>query len=173
MSMKYSHGQQHVQTVEPDGRLLAAGIDGVIVRPAVAQVDERGLLCEIWREDWGVGPMTNPQTYLFTLRPGIRKGWVMHKRQYDRMFLVAGVIQVALYDARRHSPTFRQRQDVFVSVEARKLIVIPPFVVHAVVNIGQGDAVVVNTPSEMYNHRQPDKFAWDEPLETPPDVVFD
>ena len=166
-------GQQDGQTVDAAGRRLGATIEGVVVWAAVAHVDERGLLTEIWRRDWATGPDESPQCYLFTLRPGVRKGWVTHKLQYDRQFLVSGTVRVALFDARRHSPTFRARQDIFLSVEARKLVIVPPHVLHAVENIGRDDAVMINLPTRLYDYNAPDKYRWSDPIDSPPDVAFD
>lgn len=168
-------GVQDIQTVDLSGKRLETPIQGVVVRPAAVQIDERGLLTEIWRQDWvsADAERDTPQCYLFTLRPGIRKGWVMHKIQSDRQFLVSGTVRIALFDARRSSPTFRKRQDIFLSIEARKLVIIPPYVLHAVENIGQGDAVLVNAPTHLYNYVEPDKFRWEDPIDSPPDVAFD
>ena len=166
-------GRQDSQTVDADGRPLAQTIHGLIVRPAVAQVDERGMLTEIWRQDWGTDAGQAAQCYLFTLRPGVRKGWVMHKQQHDRQFLASGTVRMALYDARRSSPTFGLRQNVFLSVEARKLVIIPPYVLHAVENIGQTDAVMINLPDRLYNYAEPDKFRWGEALDAELDIAFD
>jgi hypothetical protein len=40
--------------VTPEGKTLAPLIDGVVIRSAVTQVDERGTLCEIYHPAWGV-----------------------------------------------------------------------------------------------------------------------
>lgn len=170
-----SSGNQDLQTVDSSGRRLESQIHGLVVRPATAQVDERGMLTEIWRQDWvpADAERNTPQCYLFTLRPGIRKGWVMHKIQSDRQFLVSGTVRIALLDARRSSPTFRMRQDIFLSVEARKLVIIPPYVLHAVENVGQGDAMMINAPTHLYNYAEPDKYRWEDPIDSPPDVAFD
>jgi dTDP-4-dehydrorhamnose 3,5-epimerase len=166
-------GRRDEQTVDAAGHRLGQTIDGVVVRAAVAHVDGRGLLTEIWRRDWGTDTEDAPQCYLFTLRPGVRKGWVMHTRQYDRQFLVSGTVRVALCDVRRSSPTFRLRQDVFLSVEARKLVIVPPRVLHAVENIGRDDAVMINLPTRLYDYESPDKYRWSDPIDSPPDVAFD
>jgi len=43
--------------------------------------------------------------YVFTLRPGVVKGWGMHLEHEDRYFILHGELEVVMYDDRPASPT--------------------------------------------------------------------
>jgi dTDP-4-dehydrorhamnose 3,5-epimerase len=47
----------------------------------------------------------------------------------------------------------------------RRLVNIPKFVWHAEQNIGDKDVVVIDLPTEPYNHKNPDKYRL--PIDTP------
>ena len=93
------------QTVTSDGRVIQDLIDGVIYRPAVTQVDERGTLVEMYNQAWQLGTDEMCYSYQTTIRPGYAKGWVHHKLQFDRLFVSFGRMRVILYDDRSDSPT--------------------------------------------------------------------
>ncbi|MEK6655022.1 MAG: dTDP-4-dehydrorhamnose 3,5-epimerase family protein, partial [Thermodesulfobacteriota bacterium] len=80
-------------------------INGVMVKKLRVISDERGRLMEILRADdevfHGFG-----QVYMTTAYPGVVKGWHYHKRQFDNMAVVRGMMKIVLYDGREASPTF-------------------------------------------------------------------
>jgi dTDP-4-dehydrorhamnose 3,5-epimerase len=124
-------------------------------------VDERGEIFELYDTAWGV--MAAPMVYAYhiTIRPGKVKGWVYHELQEDRLIPVSGVVRVVLYDMRDESPTRGLVQEINISERNRALVVIPRRVVHAVQNIGAGDATFVNLPTRAYDHVNPDKYRID------------
>ena len=146
------------QTVDPAGKRVAKVISGVVVRDAITHEDERGDLTEIYDPRWGV--MDAPLVYVYqtTIRPGRIKGWVYHKVQVDRLFVSAGSLKIVLYDMRQDSPTHGLVNEIFASERNRKLITIPPLVLHAVENVGSCEAVFINMPTRPYNHADPDKY---------------
>ena len=73
------HAVKDVQTVDPDGREIGSGIEGVEVRPAVTHADELGTVCEIWDERWDFAAGAVPFIYTITIRPGRVKGWIVHE----------------------------------------------------------------------------------------------
>ena len=146
------------QTVTPDGRSVKPTIAGVSVRPAVTQQDERGTLAEIYSPAWGFDDLPLVYAYLVTVRPGRVKGWAMHERHVDRYFFAAGVMKLVLYDGRPESPTHGLVSELFFSDLNRSLVSVPPGVYHAVENVGPGDAMLFNLPSEPYDHADPDKL---------------
>lgn len=103
--------------------------------------------------------------YVFTVRPGIVKGWGLHKKHDDRYFLISGEMQLVLYDVGPDSPTCGKVSTILMSEKDRRLINIPAFVWHADHNIGTTDAVVVNMPTRLYDHADPDKYRL--PVDTP------
>ena len=153
-----------VSTVTPDGnsrQLLPAGVS---FHDNVTHVDERGTVCELFDPRWGWNPQPVVFTYCFTVRPGITKGWGMHKVNEDRYFLLFGEHEVVLYDARPDSPTRGLVSRIVLSEFRRRLMNIPPGIWHADYNFGSKDAVLINFPTEPYNHANPDKYRL--PLDT-------
>lgn len=146
------------QTVTPDGERLNEAIDGVRVREAVTHEDDRGSLCEVYNPAWDFTDEPLVYVYTVTIRPGQRKGWVVHLEQDDRLFFSRGAAKAVLYDARPTSPTHKLIQEVVFGDFSRGLLRIPAGVFHAVVNIGSVDAEFVNMPTRPYRHENPDKL---------------
>ena len=146
------------QTVTSEGARPGALIDGVVIRRAVTQEDERGEICEIFNPAWGVCPAPMVYAYMSTIGPGTVKGWVIHYEQDDRLFLAMGKIRFALFDDRSESSTHGLLNVFTVSERTRALIVIPRGVYHALQNVGQTEAVFFNLPTRPYKHENPDKY---------------
>jgi dTDP-4-dehydrorhamnose 3,5-epimerase len=121
-------------------------------------VDDRGTLVELFDPRWGWRPEPLVFAYCFSIRPGITKGWGLHKEHEDRYFILFGEIEVVLYDARPKSPTFELVSTVVLSEYRRQLLNIPAGIWHADRNIGTRDAVLINFPTRPYNHANPDKY---------------
>src|SRR5271170_3411121 len=156
--------KQDIQTVTVEGEPLIRLIDGVIIRPAVTHVDERGTLCEIHTPH--SAPLANPvvHVYQFTIRPGKIKGWHVHHLHDDRIFISQGQVKVVLYDSRRDSPTYGLVNEIYRTDLDRTLMVIPAYVFHAHQNIGTTDALFISMPTRAYQHGDPDVYRL--PLDT-------
>jgi dTDP-4-dehydrorhamnose 3,5-epimerase len=151
-------------TVSPTGDRVRELIEGVQLRPAVTQVDDRGELCEIFDPRWGLGAAAMVYAYQAMVRPGKTKGWTVHQLQDDRLFVSLGCLRIVLYDARPTSPTHGRVDEIFLSERNRGLLIIPRGVFHAVQNVGQVDAYFINLPTRPYDHSNPDKLRL--PLDT-------
>lgn len=153
--MKYI---QDKQTVTPDGKPTNQLIHGVTFKELTTHIDDRGSVCEMYdsRWTWHKDPMVF--SYMFTIRPGVAKGWGMHKKHEDRYFIMSGEMMVVLYDDRPKSPTKGLVNKIFLSEFNRRLMNIPIGVWHADQNIGSKDCVVVNFPTICYDHADPDKY---------------
>ncbi|HET6460967.1 MAG TPA: dTDP-4-dehydrorhamnose 3,5-epimerase family protein [Syntrophales bacterium] len=132
-------------------------IEGVMVKKLKVIPDERGRLMEILRIDDEMFRKFG-QVYMTTAYPGVVKGWHYHKKQYDNMAVVKGMMKIVLYDGRPDSSTCREINEFFVGEHNPVLIHIPPYVYHGFKCISQEEAVVINTPSEVYDYREPDEF---------------
>lgn len=153
------------QTVRPDGSSVKPRIEGLNVRPASLLEDERGELVEVYRPSWGFHPDPLVYVYHVTLRPGSIRGWVVHRKQDDRIFTSFGTMRWAFFDDRESSPT-RGLLNVFTwSERNRVLFTIPIGVYHAVQCLGKKDAAFVNMPTRPYDHADPDKYRL--PLKNP------
>jgi len=151
-------------SVDATGEPLARLPAGVTFRDAPTQVDARGTVCEIYDLRWNWHPEPLVFVYMFTIRPGRVKGWGMHRRHEDRYFILAGEMELVLYDDREDSPTRGLVAAFVLSEYRRRLVNIPPGIWHANHNIGSKDVVVINCPTTPYDHDNPDKFRL--PLDT-------
>ena len=132
-------------------------IDGVSIRPLKRIADDRGWLMEVFRSDWPEFEKFG-QTYVTTCKPGVIKAWHYHKLQWDNFVPLKGNALIALYDARPESRTKNNLMEVEVWEKEPRLIKIPPSVYHGFTPLDQGEIWVVNTPTETYDHKNPDEY---------------
>ena len=153
------------QTVTSSGEPTARGLEGVRVHHLKTHIDDRGSLVEMYDPRWGFHPDPLVYAYSFTIRPGVAKGWGIHKLHDDRYFLLQGEVEVVLYDVRPDSSTCGQVARYRLSEFDRSLLSIPKLVWHATRNLGAKDFVGVNFPTMPFDHADPDKYRL--PLDTP------
>jgi dTDP-4-dehydrorhamnose 3,5-epimerase len=146
------------QTVTATWEPVRRRISGVVVKRLPPLEDERGEICEMYRPAWGIHPAPLVYVYQVMIRPGKIKGWQVHRKQDDRIFVSRGALRFALFDDRADAPTHRQLDVFTVTERNRALVVIPAGVYHAIQNVGVDDAFFVNMPTEPYNHENPDKY---------------
>ncbi len=132
-------------------------IEGVKVKKLKVIADERGRLMEILRKDDEIFQSFG-QVYMTTAYPGVVKGWHYHKKQFDNMAVVKGMMKIVLYDARKESKTFGEVNEFFAGEHNPILIHIPPYVYHGFKCVSEEEAVVVNTPTATYRYDKPDEF---------------
>ncbi|MFQ5925856.1 MAG: dTDP-4-dehydrorhamnose 3,5-epimerase family protein [Terriglobia bacterium] len=135
-------------------------IAGVRVKPLRVIPDERGRLMEILRSDDDLFTKFG-QLYMTTAHPGVVKGWHYHKKQVDNFAVVKGMIKLVLYDRREDSPTRGEVNEFFLGVHNPQLVQVPPLVLHGFKGVGTEEAIVLNCPTELYNHQEPDEFRVD------------
>ena len=145
-------------------------IEGVKIKQLKIIPDDRGRLMEIFRKDDEFFEKFG-QVYMTTVKPGVVKAWHGHRLQTDNFVCVKGKIRVGLYDTRKDSSTFRKTMDLVLSLDEPKLISIPPNVYHGFKGIAdEEESIIINTPTEMYNHANPDEHRVD-PYKN--DIPFD
>ena len=144
-------------------------IDGVKLNDLKVIPDERGRLMEILRAD-DEGFEKFGQVYMTTAYPGVVKAWHYHKLQTDNMAVIKGMMKVVIYDARKDSPTYGEVNEFFLGEHNFKLIQIPRMVYHGFKCIGREEAIVINIPTEPYDHGHPDEYRVD-PYEN--DIPYD
>lgn len=130
------------------------------VKPLKVIPDERGRLMEMLRCDSdlfkGFG-----QVYMTTAYPGVVKAWHYHKKQWDHFVCVRGMMKVVLFDSRDDSPTKGEVNEFFMGDHNPILLQIPPLVYHGFKCVSDHEAMVINTPTELYNYNEPDEFRVD------------
>ena len=135
-------------------------IYGVKVKKLKMIPDERGRLMEILRRDDDCFEKFG-QVYMTTAKPGVVKAWHYHKKQDDNFTCVHGKMRLALYDARKNSPTYKEVNDFVVSLDEPILVTIPKLVYHGFKCISDCEAIVINIPTLAYDYKKPDEFRLD------------
>jgi dTDP-4-dehydrorhamnose 3,5-epimerase len=118
--------------------------------------DERGRLMEILRRDDSLFQEFG-QVYMTTTFPGVVKAWHLHKKQTDNICCLTGMIKLVLYDGRNESATFSEINEFYLGVHNALLVQVPAHVYHGWKCISQEEAVVINIPTNVYDHKQPDE----------------
>lgn len=132
-------------------------IDGVRTKALKVHADERGRLMEMLRSDDELF-LRFGQVYMTTAYPGVVKAWHYHRKQTDHFVCVRGMMKVVLYDAREGSTTHGVVNEFFIGEHNPMLVQIPAGVYHGFKCISDYEAIVINTPSEMYDYTEPDEF---------------
>ena len=109
-------------------RTTGSPIDGVRVLPLALHPDDRGVLTEIWRENWGV-PRPVQWNLVRSERRALR-GVHVHVTHWDYLVLTAGSAVFGLHDARPGSKSFGRAQTIAASGARPFALVIPPGVAH-------------------------------------------
>ena len=135
-------------------------IDGVKVKRLRAIPDERGRLVEMLRSDDEFF-IKFGQVYMTAGYPGVVKGWHYHKKQIDNFIAVKGMMKVVLYDGRDNSPTRGEVNEFFIGEKNMLIVQIPTFVLHGFKTISETEAILINCPTEVYSHSDPDEFRVD------------
>ena len=148
---------------------MARLIAGVEVKPLKVVPDERGHLMEILRSD---EPMFKKfgQLYMTTAYPGVVKGWHYHKVQWDHFAVVKGMLKLVLVDIREESETKDEINEFFMGVHNPILVSVPPLVLHGFKGIDVEETIVVNCPTEVYDHKDPDEYRMDPHIS---DIPYD
>ncbi len=156
--------KQDQRTVDDNRRSVAPLLDGMSFYESIRHNDDRGSVTEIYDPRWNWHPDPLVFSYMFTIRPGMVKGWGLHKEHEDRYFVISGELELVLFDPRPESSTYNKICKVYLSGNQPRLVNVPKFVWHADHNIGNSELVVLNFPTIQYDHSKPDKYRL--PLDT-------
>ena len=132
-------------------------IKDVKIKQLKSNCDERGMVMELFRSDWDEYQKFG-QSYMTTAYPGAVKAWHYHKKQTDSFVCIKGMMKVVLYDARPDSPTKGEINEFFIGEKNFSLVQIPPDVYHGFKCISEQEAIIINTPTETYNYKEPDEY---------------
>lgn len=142
-------------------------IDGVVIKHLVKNVDARGWLVELFRSDEYPEGFSPAMGYISMTSPGIARGPHEHRRQTDCFcFFGSSKFRIYLWDNRPDSSTFGNKC-VLETGEAHMIcFTIPPGVVHAYKNIGEGEGLVFNAPDSLYRGEgkkdEPDEIRYED-----------
>jgi dTDP-4-dehydrorhamnose 3,5-epimerase len=122
-------------------------INDVSIHPLKIFSDQRGWLTELFRKDelpQGFQPLMG---YLSVTHAGSTRGPHEHQIQTD-FFCFFGKFDLYLWDNRDESATYGNRMTI--EDTEKKIIIIPPGIVHAYKNTGTSEAFVLNFPDKLY-----------------------
>lgn len=130
---------------------------GALLWPLRVNRDPRGVLVETLRTDWPAlyGPeLPFAQSYYSITEPGVARDedrWHLHRHQFDRFIVAAGCVVVALAVAgsERRARLVPLGPDLGDGRQAELLV--PPGVLHAFVVVGSEPAVLLNSPTQLYD----------------------
>lgn len=129
----------------------ATPIAGVLWKPLPVLRDERGWLCELFRQDERSAGFQPAMTYLSETLPGVTRGPHEHRHQTDCFFFLGpSTFRIAMWDNRPDSPTYWSHETALVGVDNPMMIVVPPGIVHAYRNVGTVPGLIVNAPNRLY-----------------------
>lgn len=155
-------GIGNVITSPEDSHLL----EGVRVDLIPVWPDDRGHFLEVQRAGCGLTrhfAFASTQVSATVTYPGIVKAFHYHRQQYDCWTVVKGMLQVALVDLRRRSPTFGRCNTLYVGDMRPWQVLIPPGVAHGYKVITPEPAVLVYLTSQFYNPSDEHRIQFNDP----------
>lgn len=146
-------------------------INGLAIKNLNKNVDARGWLAEIWRNDESnFNPM---MAYVSETRPGVVRGPHEHKFQADGfVFLGPGSFKLFLWDNREKSETFREKMELEVGENNPVFVIVPPGVVHGYKCISDNAAWCINLPDKLYAGKDKKEEVDEIRHEKDPDSLF-
>ena len=144
-----------MKTYTAPDRQRISGVQTKVLRPIP---DERGWLMEILRRDETDLLPKFGQVYVSATYPGVVKAWHYHREQVDNFVCIAGMVKLVLVDTREDSPTRNLVNEFFLGSLNPMLVQVPNLVYHGWKCISQEPSLVVNVPSEPYDHASPDEY---------------
>src|SRR5258707_5678809 len=149
-------------------------IEGVRIEPLQIYPDDRGFFTEIARLGRGLATdmvpdsARNIQIPLTLTYPNTIKAIDYHSEQTDLWAPVTGMVQVFLYDLRRHSRTFGLINTIYAGRFRPWEILIPPGVGHGYKALGVEPIQLVYFTDRHYNPADELRLPYDHP-----DIAYD
>ena len=126
-------------------------IEGVQLRQLAKYNDDRGWLCELFRQDEADAAVLPAMCYASSTRPGVTRGPHEHVDQTDWFcFYGPSTFLLVLWDNRPSSPTYGNRMKLELGENAPGVVIVPEGVVHGYRNVGETDGMVINLPNRLY-----------------------
>jgi len=147
-------------------------IDGIRTRDIIKNVDERGYLSELMREDWKdlLGEDKTVQFNLSYSYPNIVRAWHRHLRgQVDYFICIGGSIKVCAYDDTEDSKTYGEIDEIILSSERLRVARVPGILWHGYKAIATEPIILLYGVSRLYDYTHPDeeRRRWNDPSIVP------
>lgn len=145
-------------------------IKDVVITQLNKYKDDRGWLCEIFREDELNYKV--PMSYISETKAGISRGPHEHKEQSDLfVFIGPGKFKLYLWDNRSDSETYKEKMEIEGGEDNLISIIVPPGVVHGYKCISNYPAWCINLPNKLYKGKNKteeiDEIRWEEKPDSP------
>ena len=140
-------------------------IAGVRIEPYALWPDDRGYFLEVARLGEGLVakfPSPGSQVSAALNYPGIIKAFHFHRFQTDYWVPAAGLLQVALVDLRRESPTYGRKNTLYVGALRPWQLIIPPGVAHGYKVLGEQPSVLIYITDRTYNPKDEGRIPYDD-----------
>jgi dTDP-4-dehydrorhamnose 3,5-epimerase len=120
-------------------------IKGVIIRNIISNNDGRGFFREIMKVTDAYTNVKFKQISHSKIHKSVKKGWHVHKKQYQWNYLLKGKIQVYLLDLRKKSKTYKEQNKFIVNEKEPLIYFFPPHVAHGYVALGTDNHIIYGT----------------------------
>lgn len=147
-------------------------IDGIVIKNLNRFEDKRGWLAELFRRDEISQEIYPVMAYLSLTLPNITRGPHEHSEQTDYFCFINSNFKLVLWDNREESRTYMNRITLYSGEEDRKIIIIPPKIVHAYKNVGSKPGFVLNFPNKLYAGWGKKEKVDEIRYENDPDTIF-
>lgn len=140
-------------------------IADVRVEPFALWPDDRGHFLEVARMGRGLVsrfPLTSTQVSAVLGYPGTVKAFHYHVEQTDVWVPVKGMLQVALVDLRKGSPTFGRRNTMYIGELRPWSVLIPPGIAHGYKVVGTEPAMLVYVTDRFYDPKDEGRIPYND-----------
>lgn len=141
-------------------------IAGVTITPFAVWPDDRGYFLEVARmgqSSVAAFPFNSTQVSAALSYPGTIKAFHFHKHQTDCWVPVQGMLQVALVDLRKASPTFGLRNTLYTGALRPWRVIVPPGVAHGYKVVGSDQAMLVYLTDRFYDPDDEGRIPYNDP----------
>jgi dTDP-4-dehydrorhamnose 3,5-epimerase len=145
-------------------------IKDVIIKKLKHYHDDRGWLCEIFRDD--EIDFRPAMSYISMTNPGVVRGPHEHKEQADYfVFIGPGEFVLHLWDNRPDSETYQEKMEIKGGAENPIYAIVPVGVVHGYKCVSDIPAYCINLPDKLYagknKEEEVDEIRWENNSESP------
>ena len=120
-------------------------IKDLIIRKIISKDDKRGFFREIMKISDSYTKIKFKQISHSKIHKSIKKGWHVHKKQYQWNYLLKGKIKVYLLDLRKKSKTYKQQSKFIVSEKKPVIYFFPPNVAHGYITLANDNHIIYGT----------------------------
>lgn len=118
-------------------------IEGVKISKRYVFKDSRGEVKHIMKPTDDNFKMFG-EVYSSSIKPGIIKGWSLHKKMTINYTVIRGSIKFVLFDSREGSKTINQKQEIVLDSSNYVSVSVPPLIWNGFQCIGIKKAYVIN-----------------------------